>query len=42
MRDNKSQYPDKVWAGIIGNHLIGPFFIDRNLNFEMYETMLIE
>jgi len=46
MRDNKSQYPEvyevNVWAGIIGDHLIGPFFIDENLNSEMYETMLIE
>jgi len=44
MRNNKSSYPDKinVWAGIIGDYLIGPFFIDRNLNSEMYEIMLIE
>jgi len=44
MRDNKFQYPDKVnvWAVIIGDHLIGPFFINENLNSEMYETMLIE
>jgi len=44
MRDNKSQYPDKinVWIGMIGDHLIGSFFIDGNLNSEMYETMLIE
>jgi len=25
MRDNKSQYSDKVWAGIIKDHLIGHF-----------------
>jgi len=44
MRDNKSQYSDKVnvWAGIIGDRLISPFFIERNLNSEMYETILIE
>lgn len=44
MRDNKSQYPNKVniWAGIIGTHLIDPFFFDGNLNSEMYEAMLIE
>jgi len=44
MRNNKSQYPYKVniWAEIIGDYLIGPFFIDGNLNSEMYETMLTE
>jgi len=44
IRDNKFQYPDKVnvWAERIGDHLIGLFFIDGNLNFEMCETMLIE
>jgi len=31
-----------AWAGIIGDHLIRLFFIDGNLNSEMYETMLIE
>jgi len=43
MRDNKSQYLDKVnvWAGIIGDHLISLFFIDGNLNSEMYGTMLL-
>jgi len=44
MRDNKSQYPDKVnvWAGIIEDHLICPFFFYENLNSEMCKTMLIE
>ncbi|EFN76547.1 hypothetical protein EAI_03325, partial [Harpegnathos saltator] len=44
MRDNKSQYRKKVnvWAGIIGDHLIGPFFFDENLNSERYEAMLVE
>jgi len=44
MRDNKSQHLDKVnvWTEIIGDHLIGPFFINGNLNSEMYETMLIK
>jgi len=44
MEDNKFQYPDKVnvWTGIIGGHLIGPFFIDGKLNSEIYETMLIK
>jgi len=44
MRNNKSQYSNKVniWAGIHGDYLICPFFIDENLNFEMYKTMLTE
>jgi len=45
MRDNKFQYLDKIniWTDIIiGDHLIGLFFIDGNLNSEMYETMLTE
>jgi len=29
-------------VGIIENHLIGPFFIDGNVNSQMYETMLIQ
>lgn len=41
-REAKSQYPQKlnVWAGILNNRIIGPFFIDGNLNAEKYETML--
>jgi len=44
MRDNNFENPDKinVWVEIIGDHLIDTFFIDGNLNSEMYETMLIE
>lgn len=42
MRESKTQYPQKinVWAGILNNQLIGPFFIDGNLNSEKYEAML--
>ncbi|EFN81575.1 hypothetical protein EAI_17384, partial [Harpegnathos saltator] len=42
MRESKTQYPQKlnVWAGIINNHLIGPFFIDGNLTAQRYENML--
>ena len=29
-----------VWAGIIGNHLIGPFFIENRLNGAMYLQFL--
>lgn len=44
MRDDKTQYLAKVnvWTGIIGEHLIGPFFFDENLNAEAYEAMLIQ
>ncbi|XP_020295795.1 uncharacterized protein LOC109860838 [Pseudomyrmex gracilis] len=42
MRDNHTQYHQKlnVWAGISGNNIIGPFFIDGNLNAENYLTLL--
>lgn len=42
MREDKSQYPQKlnVWAGILNNRIIGPFFIDGNLNAQNYEVML--
>lgn len=42
MREDKSQYPQKlnVWAGIVNNRIIGPFFIDGNLDAEKYEAML--
>lgn len=29
-----------VWAGILGNRLVGPFFIEGNLNGELYLEML--
>lgn len=37
-----TQYPQKlnVWAGIFGDNLIGPFFIDGNLNAEKYLELL--
>ncbi|XP_046420134.1 uncharacterized protein LOC124179605 [Neodiprion fabricii] len=39
-----TQYPLKlnVWLGAIGNRLIGPFFIDGNLNGEKYLWLLRE
>lgn len=42
IRADKSQYPQKlnVWAGILNNRIIGPFFIDGNLNAVKYEAML--
>jgi len=44
MRESKSQYPQKlnVWAGIVGEHIIGPFFIDGNLTAQKYEAMLCD
>lgn len=29
-----------VWAGILGGSLVGPFFIDGNLNGQKYLEML--
>lgn len=43
MIDSRStQYPQKVhvWAGIINNAIIGPFFIEGNLNGEVYRNLL--
>ncbi|KAJ8940346.1 hypothetical protein NQ318_012643 [Aromia moschata] len=42
MRELHTQIPDKVnvWAGIIGENIIGPFFIDANLNGETYLALL--
>lgn len=37
-----TQYPEKlnVWAGIFGRFIIGPFFIENNLNSNKYLDML--
>ncbi|EZA49482.1 hypothetical protein X777_12276 [Ooceraea biroi] len=42
MLEFHTQYPEKVnvWVGILNDTLIGPFFIGRNLNAEIYENML--
>lgn len=42
MREDHTQYPEKVnvWAGIAGDHIIGPFFIDGNLNGDNYLALL--
>lgn len=42
MRDCNTQYPQKVnvWAGILCNRIVGPFFIDGNLNAQKYVNML--
>ncbi|KAJ8941074.1 hypothetical protein NQ318_003255 [Aromia moschata] len=42
MRELHTQNPEKVnvWAGIIGENIIGPFFIDGNLNGETNLALL--
>lgn len=42
MREEHTQYPEKVnvWAGIVGDHIIGPFFINGNLNGDNYLALL--
>ena len=43
MRDSHTQYPQKlnVWAGILGNTIIGPFFLNENINAERYFVVCI-
>lgn len=42
MMEHHTQYRQKlnVWAGIIGQHIIGPYFIDGNLNADRYLLLL--
>ncbi|KAJ8943380.1 hypothetical protein NQ318_002613 [Aromia moschata] len=42
MRELQTQNPEKinVWIGIIGENIIGPFFIDGDLNGETYLALL--
>ncbi|KAJ8947969.1 hypothetical protein NQ318_021068 [Aromia moschata] len=42
MRELHTQNPEKVnvWAGIIGDNIIGLFFIDGNMNGETYLALL--
>lgn len=42
MRDCHTQHPQKVnvWCGIINSHIIGPFFIDGNLDSTKYLDLL--
>lgn len=39
---SRTQYPQKVnvWTGILGDSIIGPFFIDGNLNANKYFNLL--
>jgi len=41
-REDNTQYPEKlkVWAGILNDQIIGPFFIEGKLNSEKYEDMV--
>lgn len=41
-REVHTQHPQKlnVWAGIYGNHIIGPFFIPGNLTGQIYLDLL--
>lgn len=43
-REGHTQYPQKVnvWAGILGNAIIGPLFIEGNLTGNLYLNMLEE
>lgn len=34
--DYQHRWSINVWAGIVGRHLIGPYFFDRHLNGHMY------
>lgn len=38
----QTQFPQKlnVWAGILGDHIIGPFFIDGSLDSQKYLSLL--
>lgn len=38
----RTQYPQKlnVWAGVVGNNIVGPFFIDGNLTALKYLELL--
>lgn len=44
LRESHTQYPQKlnVWAGIFGNHIVGPIFFRNNLTGEHYLQMLRE
>lgn len=42
--ETRTQYPQKlnVWAGILGRHIIGPFFLDGNLTSERFLQILTD
>lgn len=42
LRDNQHRWSLMVWAGILGDRIIGPFFFDGNMNAQIYSTFLRE
>jgi len=40
--ETRTQYPQKInlWAGILGHHIIGPFFLEGNLTGEYFLELL--
>lgn len=42
MREQHTQWPEKVnvWAGLLGNNIIGPFFMENTLNGPRYLQLL--
>jgi hypothetical protein len=44
MMEHYTQHPQKlnVWAGIIGHHMIGPYFIDGNFTADRFLNLLCD
>ncbi|EZA55652.1 hypothetical protein X777_04294 [Ooceraea biroi] len=44
VQETHTQYPQKVnvWCGMIDIYLIGPLFLEGNLNAQMYEGLLVD
>lgn len=40
MQGSATQYPEKIWAAILGDSVIGPLFIKQNLNDPLYLNLL--
>lgn len=41
-REGHTQFPEKlnVWAGILGNHIVGPLFLEETLTGQLYLDLL--
>lgn len=39
--DNQHRWLINVWGGIIGEHVVGPYFFNSHINGEMYLKFLI-
>nr|CAH7727295.1 unnamed protein product [Callosobruchus chinensis] len=37
----QKQFSSNIWAGIIGNHFIGPYFLPHRLTGEQYQRFLV-